>query len=245
MPPAARADRSAEGDRPAGIRRRPRRQRHHVLHRRRQGSQRGVVHQQPLLRVRIGHRRGRHRHRPAEPRRRLLARPGHPERIEPGKRPFHTLIPAMVFKDGQAAAVVRRDGRRRPGAGTPAGAGQPDRSRMNLQQAIDAPRVRYISGRGVMMDDDADRAGDRRSRAARPRARDARAGSHAPRADGRRSGDHDRPRQRLTAGRVGFTEGRAGAGVLRKQRTLGDTGERVLFRRHEPLQLLESSAARR
>ena len=24
---------------------------------------------------------------------------------------------------------------------------------MNLQQAIDAPRVRYISGRGVMMDD--------------------------------------------------------------------------------------------
>ena len=27
---------------------------------------------------------------------------------------------------------------------------------LNLQQAIDAPRVRYISGRGVMMEDGAD-----------------------------------------------------------------------------------------
>ena len=34
---------------------------------------------------------------------------------------------------------------------------------LNLQQAIDAPRVRYISGRGVMMEDGADRAGDRRA----------------------------------------------------------------------------------
>ena len=42
---------------------------------------------------------------------------------------------------------------------------------LNLQQAIDAPRVRYISGRGVMMEDELTAAGDRRARAARPRTR--------------------------------------------------------------------------
>ena len=35
---------------------------------------------------------------------------------------------------------------------------------LNLQQAIDAPRVRYISGRGVMMEDELTERGDRRAR---------------------------------------------------------------------------------
>ena len=34
---------------------------------------------------------------------------------------------------------------------------------MNLQQAIDAPRVRYISGRGVMLEDSLAAAGHRRT----------------------------------------------------------------------------------
>ena len=78
----------------------------------------------------------------------------HANRLEPGKRPFHTLIPAMVFKDGDLLMSYGVMG----GDVQPQGQVQVlvnliDRG-MNLQQAIDAPRVRYISGRGVMMDDE-------------------------------------------------------------------------------------------
>ena len=79
--------------------------------------------------------------------------PGHPNRLEPGKRPFHTIIPAMVFKDGNFVMSYGVMG----GDIQPQGHAQVlvnliDRG-LNLQQAIDAPRVRYISGRGVMMED--------------------------------------------------------------------------------------------
>jgi gamma-glutamyltranspeptidase / glutathione hydrolase len=80
--------------------------------------------------------------------------PGHPNRIAPGKRPFHTLIPAMVFKDdrflmsyGVMGGDVQAQGH------VQVLVNLIDRG-LNLQQAIDAPRVRYISGRGVMMDDE-------------------------------------------------------------------------------------------
>ncbi len=77
----------------------------------------------------------------------------HPNRLEPGKRPFHTLIPAMVFKDGKLLLSYGVMG----GDIQAQGHAQVlinliDRE-LNLQQAIDAPRVRYISGRGVMMED--------------------------------------------------------------------------------------------
>ena len=78
---------------------------------------------------------------------------GHPNRLEPGKRPFHTLIPAMVFKDGRLLMTYGVMG----GDIQAQGHAQVlinliDRG-LNLQQAIDAPRVRYVSGRGVMLED--------------------------------------------------------------------------------------------
>ena len=77
----------------------------------------------------------------------------HPNRLEPGKRPFHTLIPAMVFKDGRLLMTYGVMG----GDIQAQGHAQVlinliDRG-LNLQQAIDAPRVRYVSGRGVMLED--------------------------------------------------------------------------------------------
>lgn len=78
--------------------------------------------------------------------------PGHPNRYEPGKRPFHTIIPAMVFRDGQLVMSYGVMG----GDIQPQGHAQVlvnlvDRG-LNLQQAIDAPRYRYVSGRGVMLE---------------------------------------------------------------------------------------------
>jgi gamma-glutamyltranspeptidase/glutathione hydrolase len=77
----------------------------------------------------------------------------HPNRLEPGKRPFHTLIPAMVFKDGRLLMSYGVMG----GDIQAQGHAQVlinliDRG-LNLQQAIDAPRIRYISGRGVMFEE--------------------------------------------------------------------------------------------
>ncbi len=80
--------------------------------------------------------------------------PTHPNRIEAGKRPFHTLIPAMVFKDGQllmSYGVMGGDVQAQ--AHVQVLVNLIERG-LNLQQAIDAPRVRYISGRGVMMEEE-------------------------------------------------------------------------------------------
>ena len=78
---------------------------------------------------------------------------GHPNQFAPGKRPFHTLIPAMVFKDGKLLMSYGVMG----GDIQAQGHAQVlinlvDRG-LNLQQAIDAPRYRYISGKGVMLED--------------------------------------------------------------------------------------------
>lgn len=79
--------------------------------------------------------------------------PTHPNRLEPGKRPFHTLIPAMVFRDGTLLMSYGVMGGDVQAQGhVQVLVNLIDRG-LNLQQAIDAPRVRYVSGRGVMMED--------------------------------------------------------------------------------------------
>src|SRR5262245_7131658 len=78
----------------------------------------------------------------------------HPNHLEPGKRPFHTIIPAMVFKDNKLFMSF----------GVMGGGIQPQGHvqvlvnlidlGMGLQQAIDAPRYRFMSGRDVLLEDE-------------------------------------------------------------------------------------------
>jgi len=77
---------------------------------------------------------------------------GHPNRIAPGKRPFHTLMPAMALRDGELAFTY----------GTPGGDSQSQTLLqvfhnvhlfgMTPQQAVEAPRYRSYGGRRVAIE---------------------------------------------------------------------------------------------
>jgi gamma-glutamyltranspeptidase/glutathione hydrolase len=79
--------------------------------------------------------------------------PGHANCLEPGKRPMHTIIPAMLFEGDaflMAFGVVGADMQ-------PQGHVQFLMNlvdfHMNLQEAMDAPRVRHLHGRTVYLED--------------------------------------------------------------------------------------------
>jgi gamma-glutamyltranspeptidase/glutathione hydrolase len=80
--------------------------------------------------------------------------PAHPNRLEPGKRPFHTIIPAMVFKDGKLLISFGvMGGNIQPQGHVQVLANLID-LRMGLQQAIDAPRFRFMGGNKLLLEDE-------------------------------------------------------------------------------------------
>ena len=78
--------------------------------------------------------------------------PGHVNVVEPHKRPFHTIIPAMAFKDGEFFMTF----------GCMGGSVQPQQHvqiflnvvdfNMNMQQAVEIPRVNHGSGLRVSVE---------------------------------------------------------------------------------------------
>jgi gamma-glutamyltranspeptidase/glutathione hydrolase len=77
---------------------------------------------------------------------------GHPNQVAPRKRPFHTLIPGFVTKDGEPYMAF----------GVMGGSMQPQGHTqfllnhlvfgMDLQEAVDAPRVRHLGGTRVVLE---------------------------------------------------------------------------------------------
>ncbi|SVD78789.1 uncharacterized protein METZ01_LOCUS431643, partial [marine metagenome] len=78
---------------------------------------------------------------------------GHPNQAGPGKRPFHTLIPGFVTKDGAPWMTFGLMG----GSMQPQGHTQMLLNilvfGMDLQDAIDAPRFRHMSGYSVAVEE--------------------------------------------------------------------------------------------
>ena len=78
--------------------------------------------------------------------------PGHPNALQPGKRPFHTIIPAMILRDGRPWMCYGVMGGHMQAQGHVQVALNCIDFGMNVQEALEAPRCRIMGGREVALE---------------------------------------------------------------------------------------------
>jgi gamma-glutamyltranspeptidase/glutathione hydrolase len=79
--------------------------------------------------------------------------PGHPNRVAPGKRPFHTIIPGFVTREGAPEMSFGVMGGPMQAQGHVQIMLRCGLWGQDVQTAIDAPRWRFVSGRGVAVEE--------------------------------------------------------------------------------------------
>ncbi len=82
----------------------------------------------------------------------FVAEANHPNVLAPGKRPFHTIIPAMILKDDQPWLCYGVMGGDMQAQGHAQVAINMLDFAMNVQEAIEAPRYRILGGRHVALE---------------------------------------------------------------------------------------------
>jgi len=82
----------------------------------------------------------------------FVADPAHPNALAPGKRPFHTIIPAMIVRDGQPWLCYGVMGGDMQAQGHVQVAVNMIDFGMNVQEAIEAPRYRIVGGKRVFLE---------------------------------------------------------------------------------------------
>ena len=78
--------------------------------------------------------------------------PRHPNALKPGKRPFHTIIPALILKEEKPWLCYGVMGGDMQAQGHVQVAINMIDFHMNVQQALDAPRYRFMGGRSVALE---------------------------------------------------------------------------------------------